>query len=175
MLKDNLYLIGLSGAGKSTLGRLAAERLGRPYTDLDDVIRAWEGTGIPEIFEIKGEPYFRRKEAEALAWAARKRRWVFATGGGIVTREDNIALMRASGWVVFLDRPVEQILTDIDVTGRPLLQGDKGRLYALREARLALYQKAGDLWIKNDAGEAEAVDTILVWLREKEADAGRNR
>jgi shikimate kinase len=168
MSRENLYLIGLSGVGKSTLGKRAALRLGMSYADLDYVLEEWEGLSIPEIFREKGEGYFRRREAEVLAWSAGQRHWVFATGGGVVTQEANIPLMRQAGWVVFLDRPVKEILEDMErATDRPMLCGDKETLYSLREARLPLYQKAGDICVQNGGAKSAALEAIVKWYREK--------
>lgn len=167
-----MFLIGLSGAGKSTLGRLVAGRLGRTYADLDDVLEEWEGVSIPEIFREKGEDYFRRKETEVLRWAAGERRGIFSTGGGVVVREENIALMRESGRVIFLDRPIEHILRDIVVSGRPMLRGDKQNLIALREARLDLYRKAADVCLANDRGADAAAEMIMDWVRRWERTGG---
>ena len=164
---DNLYLVGLSGAGKSTLACRLGARLNRPCADLDDVVVEWEGVGISELFREKGELYFRRRETEALAWAAGKRGWIVATGGGVVTREENIVIMKETGRVVFLDRPVACILrdlTDQDVSGLPMLQGDKQRLYALREARLELYRKAADYCLVNKGSVQEALEAIVRWV-----------
>ena len=56
-MKANLYLVGFMGAGKSTVGAAAARLLGREFIDLDQLIEAREGCGIPDIFARQGE-YF---------------------------------------------------------------------------------------------------------------------
>ncbi len=59
-------LIGFMGAGKTTVGGLLADRLGRPFADVDDAIVARAGRSIPELFEAEGEEGFRRREEEAV-------------------------------------------------------------------------------------------------------------
>ena len=50
-----IVLVGVPGAGKSTVGPALAQRLGRPFTDIDDVIVARAGMPISEIFTDRSE------------------------------------------------------------------------------------------------------------------------
>ncbi|MGB5316151.1 MAG: shikimate kinase [Robiginitalea sp.] len=61
-----IVLLGYMGSGKSTVGRVLAERLNLPFTDLDEYIESAIGASIPEIFREKGELFFRKKEHELL-------------------------------------------------------------------------------------------------------------
>ena len=49
----NAILIGMPGAGKTLLGREIADRMGRAFVDIDDMIEAHEGMSIPEILQKK--------------------------------------------------------------------------------------------------------------------------
>ena len=62
----NIVLLGYMGCGKSTIGRVLADHLSMKYLDLDSFIEAEEQLKIAEIFEQKGEIYFRKKETEYL-------------------------------------------------------------------------------------------------------------
>jgi shikimate kinase len=95
------------GCGKSTVGKILAKRLKCRCIDLDDYIEEQEGMTIPEIFEQKGEPYFREKETEALA-AFGDIGGVVATGGGALLSDKNGETAKKSGMAVFID-------TDFDV------------------------------------------------------------
>ena len=97
-----VFLCGFMGCGKSTVGRILARRLKCKCTDLDDYIEKQEGMSIPEIFEQKGEPYFREKETEALV-AFRETGGVVATGGGALLSEKNGETAKNAGMVVFID------------------------------------------------------------------------
>jgi shikimate kinase len=99
---DRAYLIGYRGAGKTTVGRLLAARLGWAFVDADDVLEAKAGRSIAAIFAAEGEAGFRDHEAANLRALAQRDRHVIATGGGIVLRDENRRLLRASGYCVWL-------------------------------------------------------------------------
>ncbi|EGO62376.1 shikimate kinase, partial [Acetonema longum DSM 6540] len=71
---------------------------------------------------------------------SQRRRVVIATGGGIVTRPENMALLAATGRLIYLDRPLE-LIAAANLTGRPLLGGDNSRLHRLYEVRKPLYER----------------------------------
>ena len=80
-----VFLTGAPASGKTTLGRLASERLGVPFFDLDEVIVEATCKTIPEIFAEVGEPAFRDIEADALARTVRTApsSSIVSLGGGI--------------------------------------------------------------------------------------------
>lgn len=145
---NNIYLVGMPGCGKTTIGGLIAEGLGRTLVDLDECIVEREGRTIPEIFE-EGESVFRSAETAALRDIASKDKLLVATGGGIVTIEENIGIMKESGRVIFIDASPDFIMSNSALDGRPLLK-DKNKIYDLYKARIALYRKAADFTVLND-------------------------
>jgi shikimate kinase len=124
---NHLYLIGLPASGKTTLGRQLAAYYGRGFLDLDHRIVADAGQTIPEIFASEGEDGFRRREAAALAAVASHpgRPLVVATGGGTPCFFDNLAVLHASGFVLWLDVPPHELKRRLarrnQATTRPLL------------------------------------------------------
>lgn len=98
----HLYLVGNMGSGKTTIGEQVAQRLGMSFTDLDRDVEWMAGQTIAELFAQRGEEAFRQLEREALARTIILMDTVVATGGGVVLREDNRALMRRKGWVIYL-------------------------------------------------------------------------
>ncbi len=136
---QNILLVGMPGCGKSTLGKLLATELGRKFVDLDAEIVKRAGCPIPEIFQTEGEEGFRARETEVVADICRESGLVIATGGGVVTREENLPQMSQNGRVVFLDIAPEGLPT----AGRPLSQ-QKTPEQLYRE-RLPLYKKAADI------------------------------
>jgi shikimate dehydrogenase len=112
----NIVLIGMPGSGKSTTGAELARLTGRAFIDTDEQIAKKAGKSIPEIFAECGETVFRRLETEALREASKESGCVIAAGGGIVTRPENLRLIRQNSFRVFLDRDIAALPTD----GRPL-------------------------------------------------------
>lgn len=142
-----IYLIGLPGVGKSTLGKRLAKRLRYFFIDLDAYIEMREGVRIPQLFEM-GEGHFRKIETNTLYALPKGRRMVIATGGGIVLKKENVDYMKRTGFVIYLDRPVDAILKHLHVDKRPLLRDDPQKLYTLQKQREVLYEGAAHLKVK---------------------------
>jgi shikimate kinase len=141
-----IVLIGFMATGKTTVGRLVAERLGRRFVDLDELIEQTAGTTVAELFRTAGEPAFRRAEAQALRQALATPGTVIATGGGAACREENLEAMLAGGVVVALSAtPLEVLRRTGGPSGRPLLDGAEDPLDAatrLLGAREPFYARA---------------------------------
>ena len=160
-MNRHLFLIGMMGCGKSTLGALLARELRAPLLDLDADIERFEGRSIPAIFAEAGDAGFRIAETAALRRACAGAPCIVATGGGIVTREENIALMRESGLVVFLCRPLEDIIAQVRQDTRPNLAGDRAeRMRTLYAQRDALYRRAAHLCFDNSAPPQQAARAL---------------
>ena len=161
-MRRHLFLIGMMGSGKTTMGRELARLLGAAFVDLDERIVEREGKSIPDIFAQKGDAGFRICETEALREVCARTPRVVATGGGIVTRSENISHMKACGVVVLLDRPLEEMIRDVDAEGRPNLSGGKeSRMRALYTERNALYRAACDLAFDNSGTPQAAARRLL--------------
>lgn len=141
----NVFLTGFMGAGKSTVGRLLAELLQRPFVDLDEVLIRRQGRPIATIFAAEGEDYFRSCETAVLHELPELPPAVYATGGGIVLREENRLVMRRLGCIVYL-KCAWPILQErlLKSSGRPLVDAGQGmpEVKALWSARQAVYEQA---------------------------------
>ncbi|MCJ7691475.1 MAG: shikimate kinase [Clostridiaceae bacterium] len=165
MEDKNIVLIGITGCGKTTIGNILAQKLKLPFYDVDLYIEKKQGKSIADIF-IQGEPYFRKIESLALEEIVNKGgRKVISTGGGVVKIHKNMEFLKRNSIVVFLNRNIETIAGDIDVTNRPLLSKDLSKIYELYEQRLPLYKKHCDYEIKNKESIKETIDEILYILR----------
>lgn len=131
------------GCGKTTVGPVLAERLDRPFIDLDRLIEASNGTTIAEIIRDRGEEYFRRLETEILRDSLEDRPVVMAPGGGAILRAENRELMTRHGLTVWLDAPFELCWRRIAQDGvvRPLAP-DEATARARFEERTPLYRQA---------------------------------
>ncbi|MFN2313048.1 MAG: shikimate kinase, partial [Bacteroidales bacterium] len=74
----NIYLIGFMGSGKSSTGRKIASSLRWQFADTDKVVVEQEGASVPELFEHKGEAYFRKAETRALRTVSERSKTVIA-------------------------------------------------------------------------------------------------
>lgn len=161
----NVLLIGMPGCGKSAFGKAAADSLNLEFLDTDAEIERREGP-IPDIFAERGEEEFRKIETETLRDCLRGDNRIISTGGGIVTRGENIKIMKDSGAaVIFIDRPLELIAGDIDTSGRPLLRDNAERLKTLYNERYDKYREAATALVINDGTFASALGEILRLIR----------
>ncbi|MHC5209221.1 MAG: shikimate kinase [Planctomycetota bacterium] len=106
----NIVLIGMRCSGKTTLGRALAERLGRAFTDLDEVLAQRAGLPADEVLARDGEPAFRRLEEQVLRWAATLEGHVIATGGGAVVHERTFATLAGTGTVIYLEASAAELI-----------------------------------------------------------------
>ncbi|HEX9095325.1 MAG TPA: 3-dehydroquinate synthase [Candidatus Dormibacteraeota bacterium] len=148
---NNVVLIGFMGSGKSTVGPQLAQRMVRPFVDLDDVIEADAGRSVAEIFSSEGETGFREREARCLQRALERSGSVVAVGGGAPMRDENWVRIRDGNCVVALIAEPDELARRLDgSTDRPLLQsGAPSAIASLLPRRLPRYLEA-DLVIKTD-------------------------
>lgn len=160
----NIILIGMPGCGKSTFGRKLAEEMQRDFFDADEVLVMREHRTIEDFF-AESEAAFRTAETRTLKYLAEKDGVIIATGGGAVTRSENMELLSENGVIVFIDRKPEKIYESINDIVRPLLTEDKLRLFKLYEERIALYQKYATYIIGNNGSSEETVEKLVNYVR----------
>ena len=153
MIPPNVYLVGMMAVGKTTVGRHLASRLDFTFHDTDQVIESRAGADISWIFELEGEERFRDREQQVVEELTLREGVVLATGGGAVLREENRALLRDRGIVVYLHSDVDLIVerTRLD-RRRPLLQvaDVRERIEALTSERGPLYESVAHLTVTVD-------------------------
>jgi len=154
------------GSGKTTIGTLLARQLAWRFVDLDDLIVASAGFTIAEIFARAGETHFRKLEAEQLRAALgraseQKEGTILALGGGTYAQPGCPEFLRnASASVLWLDAPIEILLSRcMTMAHRPLFR-DEASFRALYAQRLPSYQLA-DYRVDSSADPAQIVAEIL--------------
>lgn len=116
--KENLVLIGMPGCGKTTVGRILSEQLHKKLTDTDVLITERAGKSPAELIIEQGEAAFRDLESKVISeQVAPMNGSVIATGGGAVLREENVKNLKKNGRIIFLDRPLDELVVTND---RPL-------------------------------------------------------
>jgi shikimate kinase len=166
-----VILIGARGSGKTTVARLLAEALGWGWVDADAFLEEHFGQTIRDIFAAEGEAGFRDKESEVLRALCARKQHVIATGGGVVLRAANRALLRTAGRVVWLTADVDTLWQRVQsdrttLQRRPALTADGGRgeIEEVLRQREPLYGECAHRIVPT-AGRApaEVVAEVLAW------------
>ncbi|MBR5683927.1 MAG: shikimate kinase [Ruminococcus sp.] len=162
-----VFLCGFMGCGKSTIGKLAAKKLGCGFCDTDDlIVRTLEMT-IPEIFEKKGEPFFRQTEAEIVKSLCGKTT-VAACGGGAMLNPDTAKAAKDAGAeIIFLDVPFEVCYDRIKGdTNRPIvMRSTKEELCELYNSRRDVYLRHSTIRLECGGSPVENAELIARSLR----------
>ncbi len=158
-MNKNIVIIGMPGSGKSTIGYMLSKKVNMSYIDMDEYIEMNENKSIKEMFQIS-EDYFRDVETKCTRSLSKLNSHVIATGGGVVKRKENIKIFKESCIIVFLNRPLENIMQDIDTDIRPLLAEGKNKLYQLYNERINLYKEYCDIEIMNNKEIQYALNQI---------------
>ena len=125
-MKKNLVLTGMMGVGKSTIGKKLAKKLKLKFIDIDQIIELKEKSTIREIFEKKGENYFRKIEKNITLEKLKENNLVIALGGGAFINSSLRKKIKESCISFWLDLKVEILLDRLkNVTKRPLLDKDQ--------------------------------------------------
>ncbi|GHT81837.1 3-dehydroquinate synthase [Actinomycetota bacterium] len=107
IVTKSVVICGMPASGKSRVGVMLSEKTGMELVDLDKTIELNTGKTIAQIFEEKGEDYFRKLETNALKKALNPRGKIISLGGGTLQNTKNQSLIsrfrQDGGLVVYLD------------------------------------------------------------------------
>jgi shikimate kinase len=178
--KNLIYLTGFMGSGKSTIGPILANTLGFSFVDIDKEIEHETGKKITEIFSDLGEEFFREVERSILRQLSRREGCVIALGGGTITNDVNLEIVKTTGTLIYLKVNVEQIYRRLRYkTDRPLLRPPSGpqapleeselraRILTLLEKREPFYTQADLIVTTDEQRVGITVDEIVSSLRER--------
>ena len=152
-LHEHIFLIGMAGCGKTSLGQRLAQNLGVRFVDTDQRVSEMMGMTVNDIYSALGEEFFRNAETAALVELADFEPCIVSTGEGTVLTEENITIMRNHGIIIFVDRPLDQILSDIKMDRRPTLRGGThDDVIQQYNHRIGYYRSASDYRFDNSHG-----------------------
>lgn len=151
----SIVLIGMPGSGKTSIGTFLAEKTGREFLDTDEEAKKIAGSSPAEIIKAQGEKSFRKIENEVVKSICKLSGKIIATGGGVVTNDDNFDAIRQNSTVFFINRDISVLPTD----NRPLSQ--KNSLDDMFKIRLPLYRKFCDFEIDGNGSIEEVAQRIL--------------
>ena len=149
---ENIILIGMPGCGKSSIGEALAELTGKSFSDSDIKIIEKTGRSAEDIIVSDGEEYFRRVETDIAKTEGSRTGCVIATGGGVVTRPENLDLLRQNGRIVYIRRD----LADLSSEGRPISAAN--RTEELFRQRREAYESWSDFEVENTGIKKTAAD-----------------
>lgn len=127
------------GSGKTSVGKILARQLYKDFVDVDTIIEAEEKMSVTEIFETKGEAYFRELEQKCINKLTEKKGQVIATGGGLPIHSS----IAEKSLIVYMDADFDVILSRLpkkEREKRPLLE-DEVRARALYAERIDTYKE----------------------------------
>lgn len=165
----NISLIGMMGCGKTTIANLIANDLSFSFVDTDSLIVKRENRSINEIFEINGEEYFREIETTILKEVLNNHNQIISTGGGIITREENIKHLKEKSIVIFLEADVKTLYERVkNNKDRPLLNVDdmKEKITKLLTERKNSYKQAHHTISTIDKNPNEIANEIIGIINE---------
>lgn len=158
------------GTGKTTIAKKICGMSGMVYVSTDELIEKREGAPIKEIFEKKGEPYFRKLEEEIVESVSAMDNAVVDTGGGVVMNERNIINLKKNGVLISLWSEADDIYKRTKkYSHRPILNvpDPMKKINELLEKRKPQYEKADYHVNTSSVGIDEAAQAVLGYARKK--------
>ena len=118
-----IFLIGFMGAGKTTLAKKLAKKLAYTWLDTDQEIEKKEGMKVSEIFEVRGEAYFRVLEKQLVVELIPYQNIIIATGGGLPCFNNLMENLNQLGTTIYLERTPKELFQRVKQTtnSRPLI------------------------------------------------------
>ena len=105
-----ISLAGYMGSGKSHISKLLSEKLSFKNIDLDQEIIKRNNQTIAEIFQKRGEIFFRKQEREILEEIfATENNSVLSLGGGTPAYYDNMDLINRNSACLYLRAKVSTL------------------------------------------------------------------
>ena len=172
---ERIALVGLRGAGKSTIGRLLADRFGVPFFELDGLVEQASGLSLSMIFDLYGQPGFRRFERQCLDDLLRSQsRFVVAAGGSLVLEPATYRTLLSSCYTMWLQATPEEHMARVVAQGdmRPMAHNPEAMsdLQRILGEREQLYRQADAIVNTSKRSVDQVVAECLQNLQNAEYD-----
>ena len=168
-IKKNIVLLGMMGSGKSTIGDLLAKKLNSILIDIDKKIEKMENSKISEIFETKGETYFRELEFNVTLQSLDNNNIISLGGGAFMNKELRKVLKQKSStfWLHWnADTLIKRIKNN---DKRPIIKGlDNVEIKKLINDRNKIYYFSDFKIICESLKKTEIVDKIIKKCKKNE-------
>ncbi len=163
-MKKNLVLVGMMASGKTTLGKIIAKKQNLKFIDTDLNIEKSNFMTIKEIFEKKGEKFFRIEEEKETLKCLKKNNCVISLGGGAFMNKkirENVLKNSISIWLDVDAKTINKRIRWKDK--RPLLnkEDDLDKINKLYSERKDTYKKAKYKIVYKNLGKNILVKKIL--------------
>ena len=164
-----IFLIGFMGSGKTHWGQRLAARLNLPFFDLDSLIIEKENRSVAEIFDEKGEEFFRFLEKETLESVTdQQESFILSCGGGTPCFFNNIEFMKKNGKVIWLNTSVDVLRQRLqrERLSRPLIADvseDELQRYIVRKlSERRMYYQQADVTVSEENTNLDELIRILL-------------
>ena len=169
MFKKNIVLIGMMAAGKTTIGSKLANKLNYNFFDIDLEIEKLENDKITNIFQNKGESYFRKVEERLSLTFVEKNNCVISLGGGAFINENIRKKIQKNSHSFWLNWKIRTILDRISKNkNRPIaLNLSNKDLADLYKKRVKFY-KLSDFRVNCEKKNKNEIIKIILKILENE-------
>jgi shikimate kinase len=176
--QKKIILIGYRCTGKTSIGKRLAASLEIPFIDTDELIELAAGQSIISIIDEKGWNHFRHREKQAIKTLTSYGKGVIATGGGAVMDNENAAILKGCGWLVWLIADEQTILKRMvsdrySAHRRPPLTNSHLRkeIAETLSQRVPLYRLLADISVDTSLlSIEESVKKIMEALKERQTE-----
>ncbi|MDR2462080.1 MAG: hypothetical protein LBD05_02655 [Mycoplasmataceae bacterium] len=152
------------GSGKTTIasGLLNKSKINKfKIIDIDSLIVKETKMSINDIFAKYGEKYFRDLETRTLEKISKEDNLIVSCGGGIILRDENLKIMKESGYVIYINRTIKNIISTINTSTRPLLKDGVKKIREIFKKRKQRYFSSADYIIENNKSVNDAITQLL--------------
>ena len=162
---EKICVIGMPGSGKSTIGRALSDHLKFEFYDTDEQIEIESQSKINEIFNKKGEEYFRKLERSIFKKLILKKKIVVSTGGGIILKNKDLLNQTFN---IYLKCDLKTLIKRTSRNkNRPLLKNNvEKNIKILFNDRKEIYNETANFTINATSNTQKTIKTILEHLNQ---------